>query len=643
MSPSETNPIRAQLRPALTPTLEPPGPLRRSARSCPPPDYAIRAPPELSQARADMRAAIDTYLALPAPAHMLLIRAVPGVGKTTAGVETAEACAARGWRVAYAGPRHDFFQDVQAIAQHPRQWYEWLPRTEGSEAMKRTCEWTGEINGWLQKGYQGIDFCARVCGWDYVNNRCLWHRQKLVEQPVIYIQHQHVAAGHPLDFRVLIGDENPLAAFLWQWDIPANQVRPASMGYDEPLTELLLKLAGLCAGELVSGLPLMDALGGPAEVLNVCGDFILPANAAAQVDIHSAWDASQADYFHLPRLIPLLMREAQAALEDRLYPPRIVAGKGDLTLLLRRYPDQKLPQHVIWLDATGNPHIYRELFGREVQVVEAAPAMQGHVTVVTDRTNGKGDFKAGQAAQLVRKIVADCGYQNPAVVTFKGAQDEIAGAWQSAHFYGARGTNRLEQADALFVVGAPMPNQDVMQGMAAMLYFERMIAFGAQWSSRYVAYRYVGPDGRGVEYPAGGYWGDDDLQALVWQLREAEILQAVHRARPVHRAVPIYILSNLPIPELPVDRLASAAELMGVPSKDLDLWQWERFERWANGKGSATVSEIQKAIGVSENTAIKYRDQLASMPGWELAVRKSTGGRPAKAVVRRDFPSLTPL
>lgn len=626
MSSSTTNPIRAQLqsRPAKTePAPEPPGPLRRSARSCPPPDYAIRAPPTLDQARADIRAAIDAYLALPAPPHLLLIRAVPGVGKTTAGVETAEACAARGWRVAYAGPRHDFFDDVKAIAQHPRIWYEWLPRTEGNETMAQTCREEKGITAWLRKGYDGFTYCAGVCGYAYVTDKCVWHRQKLRQEPVIYIQHQHVASGHPLDFRVLIGDENPLDAFLRQWDIPAKQVRPSSMGYDEPLTELLLKLAGLCGGDrLVTGLELMDALGGPAEVLETCRDFIMPATALAAVEVHSEFQAQNADYFHLPQLVPLLVREAQAALDDRSYPPRIIAGKGDLTLLLRRYPDQKLPQHVIWLDATGDPHIYEELFGREVLVVNAAPAMLGHVTVVMDRTNGKGDFKADQAAQLVRKIVADCGYQNPAVVTFEGAQDEIAGVWQSAHFYGARGTNRLEQADALFVVGAPMPNRDNLRSMAAMLYFERMIAFGGQWSSRYVAYRYVGEDGRGVEYPAGGFWGDKDLQALVWQKREAEIIQAVHRVRPIIRAVPIYVLSNLPIEELAVTRLATAAELLGSvkPAKVRSHYDWDRVLSFVAQRDSVTPKEIHDALNVKWETAKKYWQLLLETGEWEVAI-----------------------
>lgn len=650
---SEDNPIRAQLRrrqaaqahgPAAADSPEPPlGPLWRQVRTCAPPVYATTPAPTLDQARAHIRVEINAYLALESPAHLLLIRAVPGVGKTHAGVETAETCADRGWRVAYAGPRHDFFADVTAIARQPKRWYEWQPRTEGDEdkGVRRTCDWVPEISGWLNKGYQGIDFCARVCGWDYVNNRCLWHRQKNREEPIIFIQHQHVASGHPLEFRVLIGDENPMQAFLWQWDIPAKQVVPHGMDYAEPLTEILLKLSGLCSGgEPISGLALMDALGGAQLVLEACELYQLPASALAFADIHSVGEAERADYFHLPQLVPLLAREARAAIEDRLYPPRIIAGKGDLSLLLRRWPDTKLPRHVIWLDATGNQHIYEELFGRPVKVVDAAPALQGHITVITDRANGKGDFKADQAAQVIRKVAADQGYQRPAVVTFESAEAALAGEWASAHFYGARGTNRLETADALFVVGAPMPNQLVLQRLASQIYSQRMIAFAAPWTTEPVAYRYTDPiDGQGREYPTGGYWRDADLQALVWQYREAELIQAVHRARPVLRAVPIYLLSNVPIPELPVNRLATMAELLGTPAR-VDSFEWRRFLAWVNGREFVTAAEIESGMGMSANTAIKYRDALAQLPGWEMAARKSSGGRPAK-VARRLGLSLT--
>ena len=635
---------RRALEDDAPPSIPPPpdNALWRELRACAPPDYAS-GHLTVDEARALIAQRIDEYLAMPAPAHMLLIRAAAGVGKTTIGVRTAEKIAGSGRRVGYVAPRHDFWNDVQAIAARPQWWYEWQPRAEGDELRPRTCEHVEPISKWINRGYAAIDFCSAICGWDYVGKRCVWHAQKERREPIIFIQHQHVAGGHPLEFHALIGDENPLQAFLRQWNIPAERVIPRGTADDEPLKEILLKLAGLCAGEIVHGPNLIEQLGGAAEVAEACRLFKMPTDAEPYSRIHYSDEVDRVDYFYLPEFVPLLLREAEAVAAGRDYPHRIVAGKGDLSLLLRRPVDARLPRHVIWLDATGSEHLYAELFGRPVQVVDAQPKLAGRIHVVTDRANGKRDFKSDQAGRLIRAIVERESYQAPAVVTFEAAKAEIAEPdWLTAHFYGARGTNRLEAADALFVAGAPMPAMPVLEKMAAQVYFRRDQAFATLWHAKYIAYNHVAEDGQGREYPAGGYWSDDDLQALVWQMREAEIIQAVHRARPIHRDVDIWLLSNLPIPELPVASLVTAAELLGTP-KATNTGEWGRFFQWATKRGGATVPEIVRELGLSENTAIKYRDELAKLPGWVLEVRKSNGrGRSQKAVLwNGEFPSKT--
>lgn len=614
---------------------EPEGPLWRKLRICEPPDYARRRF-SVDEARALIRTRIEEYLAMPSPSHVLLVRAAAGVGKTTIGVETAEAVAARGKRVAYVAPRHDFWNDVMAIARRPEWWYEWQPRQEGDELRPRTCEYPEEITTWINRGYQAIDFCAGVCGWDYVNGRCIWHAQKRRPEPIVFVQHQHVAGGHPLEFAVAIGDENPLQAFLRQWDIPAARVLPRGMDDAEPLKEILLRLAGLCAGDLVHGPALIEQLGGAAHVAEACRDFVVPAEALAQADIHSASEAEWVDHFHLPQLVPLLLREAEAAGASRDYPRRLIAGKGDLTLLLRRPVDERLPRHVIWLDATGNEHIYAELFGRPVEVVDAQPDLAGRIHVVVDRANGKSDFKAEQAAQLVRAIVDREGYTRPAVVTFQGVKEKVADPqWLTAHFYGARGTNRLEECDSLFVAGTPMPARLALERIAAQVYFRRDRAFADLWTDRHIAYNHVAADGQGREYPAGGYWSDDDLQALVWQLREAEIIQSVHRARPVHRAVDIWLLSNLPIPELPVARLVTAAEIMGgKPDTVRSLYDWAALQEFIVGRTTVSPRDIKYGLDVKWETARRYWQLLIESGEWEVS-------ESALAEKRRGRPSLT--
>lgn len=98
-------------------------------------------PMDMEEARRLVREELTQYMAQDAPGHMLLVRASPGVGKTTAAVAVAEQLAQEGQRVLYAGPRHAFFADILHIADRPDWWYEWLPRQVGHEAAGKveTC------------------------------------------------------------------------------------------------------------------------------------------------------------------------------------------------------------------------------------------------------------------------------------------------------------------------------------------------------------------------------------------------------------------------------------------------------------------------------------------------------------------------
>lgn len=588
------------------------------------------------------------------PGYMLLVKAAPGLGKTTLGVRTAELGAARGRRVAYAGPRHDFFTDLMAIARQKSQWYEWLPRQEGDEAegIPHTCDWAEAINGqWLSKGYKGIDFCSKVCGWDYINQRCAWHAQKNRREPIVFIQHQHIALGHPLEFSVLIGDEEPLKAFMHEWAIPAQRVMLTGMDPEEPFTELLHQLRQRCDGDvLLHGPELLDALGGAANVKQICDGAIFPAELIEAPSIHNAYEASRVDYAHLPHLVSLLSREAQAALTGQAYPPRIWVGKGSLTLLLRHAPKFQLPSHVIWLDGTGNEHLYEELLGRPVKVIAPPVALQGPITVIADRANGKSSLvdgdglptaKVDEARRTIERVIADGDYTQPGLVTYQSLTgidwvERIFGE-RVANFYGARGTNRLQEVDVLFVLGAPLPSKSNLQKIAAMLYFNRMRAFESPWTWQWIQYDHIAEDGQGRQYPAGGYWGDLDLQALVWQFREAEILQAAHRARPLLRKVPVYLMVNVPIPELPVATVTTSRDIFDAP-EGVDLNAWLRFLAWLGDRESVTAQEIAAGIKVSLPTGIKYRDALGEIPGWCVAAVKShrRGYAPKTAMRTKD-------
>ena len=626
---------------------EPSGWIERKLSPCPAPEI-VRGTAGLDATRRMLREVIREYLEIKVPDHILLIRSLPGSGKTQAAVEIIDELVAQGRRVAYAGPRHDFFADVLAKTNLPEQWYEWLPRQAGDDDQVQTCRYAAQISEWLGKGYEAMDFCAGVCGWDYVNNGCPYHAQKRRAEAVIYVQHQHVALGHPLQFDVLIGDESPISAFLHEWRIPARWVCPPGMDPTDPLTEILHLLSALVQAtpRAIEGPELLEALGGTGYVHEACDAWSMPADALASGSIHYADAVDSAPYFHLPALAVLLERESASAVAGAAYPHRIIAAAGHLTLLLRRKPDlEHLPQHIVWLDATGQAEIYQRLFGRRVEQVDASPHLQGRIYQVVDRANGKNAIdpaplvrkepgqtaNSRQAEQLIRRIIEDRGYQNPSLISYKGFTSKTEIPIRRSHFYAARGTNEHEDADAIFILGAPQANIYDVVKIAKMIYFETGQAFDVRWCVRQQPYAYVAPDGQGRCYPVSGFWNDSALQRVLEMIREDEIIQAAHRARPVNHAVDIWLLTNVPIASLPPDELLTMREVMDAPL-GVNIWKWGGVQELMQRQDTITVADLVN-LGLNYETARQYLAVIGNLEGWQPSVTKSRRGKPTLTVV----------
>lgn len=612
-----------------------------------PPPTSSQPALTLKNARLQITEALEQYLNERLPAHLLLIRASPGVGKSRSGVRAAEVQATLGQRVLYAGPRHALYQTVLAEAAQPALWREWLPRRGASPAGPATCRYPDEITTWLKNGYEGTAFCAGVCGWTYVKEECPWHAQQRLTEPIVFGQHAHVIA-HPQQFHAVIGDEFPMSAFLHPWSIPVQHVLPIGMDPTSALTHLVHALALLAqratGGQAWSGPTLLAALGGADQVLEACQEFAADRDVAPLAPtIRQASDVADIGPFHLPALVDLLRREAEAHLAGQAYPARILVEHSQLTLLLRRAPNNRLPLHVIWLDGTGNERLYAALFRRPIRAVDAAPALHGRIFQVTNRAHGVGTLVSGQGnlrAAAVKQLqvqvrsIADR-YDRPAVISHQAVVADLAGALERLHFYAARGTNDLVRCDALIVAGTPMPPADSLVRQAAMLFPERMTAFDTRWSERILPYAYVDPaDGQGRAYPVNGYWHDPDLQAVLWAYREAEIIQAAHRARPIGRDVDVWLLTNLPLPELPPTRLLSLRELCAAP-EGVAPARWAEVmayaQRTAAAAGCVTTVDLMQQFSLHRTTAYKYLDLLVTALGWERAAAPQRRGRPIRS------------
>ncbi len=625
---------------------------------------------------------IMRYLELPSPAHALLVLAPPGAGKSTKAVEAAEYLAALGHRVLWLAPRHDHVPDLRALARHPDWWYEWLPRRLGDpdSGLGQTCRYENQINAWLYRGYEGIEFCKSICGWDYVNKGCPWHLQKRREEPIIVGQHPHLYTGHPLEFHAVIGDESPLQTLAREWVIPERWIVPQGLDPTDALTHLLHDLGGLAERDTrAEGSDLLKLLGGAARVVEACEGSQVPLTAEAlSPTLHRADDAERAPFFHLPALVHLLLREGRVAQNNQEYPHRVIVAKGKLILLLRRTVAEGMPRRTIWLDGTGDARLYEQLLGRPVEAVQPELEFRGRVYQVHDSQNGKGSLTVAvrgedgkpkrdehgqietreaakakrlrlQADEIARRYPAG----RAAVVTHLKLLDHFAD-WPGPklHFYAARGTNRLEDCDALIVVGTPQPPLDELDKLARMVWWTRMAPFRVgtklPWAVRWRCYEYCDAAGRGREIPVGEL-ADEHLNLLLYQLREAEVLQAAHRARPNLHEVDVWLLTNLPVAGLPPAELMSVRELFDAP-KGLDFYRWPALLTLADAKrakGEALRStEVAAALGIDQVTAVQYLGVLVKdqPERWQwpddtrvVPVDGRRGrGRPVKVILPRD-------
>lgn len=638
------------------------------------PDQDNTFPVPLEQARQQISRAIWEYCQIEDPGHMLLIPAPAGFGKTHLAVRTAERLAAHRRRVFYAGPRHDFFNDVQKESERPHIWYPWQPRQLGNsdKGIEETCYQKNSMDVWLARGYRSRDFCGMACGYDYANNVCPYFAQRHVKHPIVYGMHEHLWLGHLLmkECSVVIGDEYPIkeSTSMKRWRVPARFVNPINSlsDWDNPMMNILLYIEKMVettdsnpdekAIEITAALN--QRMGtGAAELLDTLNQIVIPAGVnLALPHLREPGDpdkvAEDAPFAHFFPLIALLRNELELIAAGKPHNARIIAKHGDLHLLTSRPLNEDVPKHVIWLDATANSHLYENAFGRKVEVADVEVERKGKVFQVWSRQYGKasldpksnstedGKLQAEryqvQVRQEIKSLVTEYNYRNVGIITFKDIEAVITEdiTERHGHFYANRGTNLYGDVDALFVVGTPQPDILGMVEQAKMMWSERNEVFKPMWSDRahqYPRHRYA--------YLKSGFWHDKDLNALLWQSRDAELIQSVNRARILIREdVDVWLLSNLPIAELAPDALVSMADIFNAPpGVNRHVWASavEAAENLIDAKGFATAKDLAEAVKCSQPTADKYLTHFVEHLGWQevRSVTNQRGPKP-RAVAR---------
>jgi hypothetical protein len=621
-------------------------------------------PPDRETIRLDdalrrMQQAVLDYLATDNPEHMLLIQLEPGTGKTTSLVEIVELMAHQQKRTFWAMPRHDMYHDLQRAVEivggDPRWWYHWQPR-KGVPGMDidPLCRWHEQMEQWLSKGHDSHDFCRnpKICGFDYLNNECPYWLQQHVKHPIICGTHQHLVSGHMLlkTCSIIIGDEYPIGMFAGMLEIPSESFLPNMMPQDQPFTEIVSMIHSLMlSGGHFSGRQLINVLGGAKHIIDACQRFgeLDPEDMYEKPNLRDPYAVRTVPHQHILKLWSYLDREASASLAMDTYIERLAVHGGRLVYRVsNKLTEETQGRHIIWLDATGNAEAYRHAFGMPVEVVSFNVQKQGRIIQDWSSLNSRKKMIADKKPtahteklkERLRYIIQSKEYQRPVIITHKPLVDAgiFADLAECAYFGNARGTNKYEGADAVFVVGCPQPSKDAIIDLATAIQFDRMEPYDAEWSDQQTAYDYFDDNGIGRSYPKADFWKDTLLRSLLWQTREAEIFQAIHRGRPIRYPCDVWLFTNLPIPEIQIDAIVQFRDVVGAPQGiDGDRWikivefGYQRLEE----QGYIAVRDLEDHFQCNRSVANRYIDGLTEKfpDDFPQRIEKTAGkGRPRK-------------
>ena len=604
----------------------------------------------------------------------LLVKVPPGVGKTHAMSAVAQELSEQGYRGLWCGQRHDMFAEIASLPHFdPHRWWHWQP-ISGEINQIDACRYADAQRAWSERGYHAMDLCWQLCKPDGWYKRCPYRLQEKRKERVIFAQHAHLVNGLSIDrFHYAVVDELPLGAFVEDRVI---EVKDLDVGAIGPLGLLIAKLVDRCQWapdrRRVAGRELWDQIGElfGAALEATDADYGLPAMPR----VYKADEVQWVKHWYVFDLLRLGAQEHEAwksgwpAWNERVW----VTSKG-LHLLDRKQPWNKLPAKLVVLDATAQPELYRMIFGRGVEVYAPAARRVGTLKQIAGRTNGKQAVLDGdQISQYGREMLdiaqrLTASAKHPGVICYKSLRPHAEKLFDTVLTFGAlRGSNRMEHCDAVVILGTPTPNQSQMLDLATAITGQREPFFKLDEKGmrepaseyRLRAYRFT-PAGlvewqQQFEGATGARrnvreYRSPALRAIHAQLREAELVQAEHRARINVRAATVWLVTSTPLDE-PLDGLYQDPPI-GPAGIDWKIWQ--KLEPWLSDRHaqglSVTYADLAEWLGPKKNKktgeetdrANYFRDHgylriiMQYQPElWEESLRPKggKGGRPEKSI-----------
>lgn len=309
---------------------------------------------------------------------------------------------------------------------------------------------------------------------------------------------------------------------------------------------------------------------------------------------------------------------------------------------------------VLVLDADLDPTIVREFLPRlevaEVPVERRAEVIQVRDTACSRRRllawEGAPEDEVSRAANRLADVQALLDVEasrgsRVLVVTYKPAAERLKAPEGCAveWFGNIRGIDRYKHFDTVIIAGREQPPTEAIEAQARALFADDPEPINLTGELVQVERGYRMRDG---SQAAALVWVHPDarVQALLEQVREREMTQAIDRLRLIHRPTParVIVLSSVVL-DLTVDRLTTWREIMPT-----------RLER-AAARGSAvplSASELARCFPDLWATAKAAEREQDKSPLSHIEVLYGKGGvyparyrragqkRPTPALIRAD-------
>ncbi|MCP3685920.1 MAG: hypothetical protein GY861_25010 [bacterium] len=509
--------------------------------------------------------------------RVLLIMPPPGSGKTVITTKIVNRhLTPRNLKVAWFGSQHSQFDDFREIREDWTQiWgrnFDVEEEREESEArLKDNCVKASAAISLAKKGYDVTTTLCRTC--PVARGGCLYYKQ-LESDGHRFFVHQHLFTPYWENADLVVIDEFSPELFLDSLAITWEQLCEMS----RKTRSVLFKALGCLfhRGKEISGRKLYDALDEYVrklrnkrgiektllDVLDELEETLQGVNPKPTSFTNS----------ELNKLLPKqLINDFPALLRKEVMKwqsgqdfngqisvcPATYAGKSEVKVWSKKeLPVELTRKPVIILTATGDSELIRKLLHAEkedfevfrptvqmsdgVEIFQATGAMNGKVTMSKLAAKKR-------IVEQVKELWNDPETTSTCLISHKKYEKELAEelgltltiyknevTWKdTGHFWNIKGTNAFKDREQLVIIGNPTPNPAALVQQARALYSAET-RLNERPDKEEKAYLCALPDGKEIGTEILTYQ-DTRIQRYLELLREGELIQSLHRIRPLQQ------------------------------------------------------------------------------------------------------------